>query len=70
MKKEVKVVILGLGNRGKNYGGHLAALPNVKIVAICDKYQAKIDKVKKACPIAAKIASPKRPSSLEKFGSK
>ncbi|MCI7401765.1 MAG: Gfo/Idh/MocA family oxidoreductase [Christensenella sp.] len=48
MKKEVKVVILGLGNRGKNYGGHLAGLPNVKIVAICDKYQAKIDKVKSA----------------------
>ena len=37
--KEVKVVILGLGNRGKNYGGHLANTPGVKIVAICDKYQ-------------------------------
>ncbi len=46
--KEVKVVILGLGNRGKNYGGHLANTPGVKIVAICDKYQEKIDKVKKA----------------------
>ena len=44
--KEVKVAILGLGNRGKNYGGHLAAQQGVKIVAICDKYQAKIDKVK------------------------
>ena len=42
------VAVLGLGNRGKNYGGHLNKLEGVKIVSICDKYQAKIDKVKKA----------------------
>ena len=42
------VAVLGLGNRGKNYGGHLNKLDGVKIVSICDKYQAKIDKVKSA----------------------
>lgn len=46
------VAVLGLGNRGKNYGGHLNKIPGVKIVSICDKYQAKIDKVKNSWGVA------------------
>ena len=42
----LKVAVLGLGSRGKNYGSHLAKTDGVKIVSVCDKYQAKIDKVK------------------------
>lgn len=42
------VAVLGAGHRGKNYGGHLSKISGVKIVSICDKYQAKIDNVKKA----------------------
>ena len=44
--KEVKVAIIGLGNRGHNYGGHLNGIENCTVVSICDKYQEKIDKVK------------------------
>ncbi|MDE5618713.1 MAG: Gfo/Idh/MocA family oxidoreductase [Clostridia bacterium] len=44
----IKVAVLGLGSRGKNYGGHLAKISGVTIVSICDKYQEKIDKVKDA----------------------
>ena len=42
----VRIAVLGLGSRGKNYGGHLSRNPNVQIVSICDKFQNKIDKVK------------------------
>lgn len=44
----LKVAVLGLGSRGKNYGSHLAKTDGVKIVSVCDKYQVKIDKVKSA----------------------
>ena len=44
----IKVAVLGLGSRGKNYGSHLSKVEGVKIVSVCDKYQAKIDKVKGA----------------------
>ncbi|MDE6474156.1 MAG: Gfo/Idh/MocA family oxidoreductase [Clostridia bacterium] len=42
----LKIAVIGLGSRGKNYGTHFAKRDDVQIVAICDKYQAKIDKVK------------------------
>ena len=42
------VAVIGLGSRGRNYGGHLNAMPDVKITSVCDKYQAKIDNVKSA----------------------
>lgn len=42
----VRIAVLGLGSRGKNYGGHLSRNPNVQIVSVCDKFQNKIDKVK------------------------
>ena len=42
----VRIAVLGLGSRGKNYGGHLSRNPNVRIVSVCDKYRNKIDKVK------------------------
>lgn len=44
----IKVAVLGLGSRGKNYGGHLAKMKNIAIVSVCDKFQNKIDKVKTA----------------------
>lgn len=44
----IKVAVLGVGSRGKNYGGHLAKESDVAIVSVCDKYQEKIDKVKGA----------------------
>lgn len=44
----IKVAVLGLGSRGKNYGGHLAKSKGVRIVSVCDKFQSKIDKVKSA----------------------
>ena len=40
----VRIAVLGLGSRGKNYGGHLSRNPNVQIVSVCDKFQNKIDK--------------------------
>ena len=43
----LKVAVLGLGGRGRNYGTHLANTKGVEIVSVCDKYQAKIDNVKK-----------------------
>lgn len=43
----LKVAVLGLGSRGRNYGTHLANTKGVEIVSVCDKYQAKIDNVKK-----------------------
>ena len=42
----LKAAVLGLGSRGRNYGSHLAKTDGVKIVSVCDKYQAKIDNVK------------------------
>ena len=42
----LKIAVIGLGSRGKNYGTHFAKRDDAQIVAICDKYQAKIDKVK------------------------
>ena len=43
----LKVAVLGLGGRGRNYGTHLANTKGVEIVSVCDQYQAKIDNVKK-----------------------
>ena len=43
----LKVAVLGLGGRGRNYGTHLANTKGVEIVSVCDKYQAKVDNVKK-----------------------
>ncbi|MDE6550239.1 MAG: Gfo/Idh/MocA family oxidoreductase [Clostridia bacterium] len=49
----IKVAVLGLGSRGKNYGGHLAKSKDVRIVSVCDKFQSKIDKVKSAWQVPA-----------------
>lgn len=43
----LKISVLGLGSRGKNYGTHFAKRSDVQITAVCDKYQSKIDKIKK-----------------------
>lgn len=43
----LKIAVLGLGSRGKNYGTHFAKRSDVQITAVCDKYQSKIDKIKK-----------------------
>lgn len=48
----LKVAVLGLGSRGKNYGGHLAATQGVQIVSVCDNYRDKIDKVRSAWGVA------------------
>ena len=42
----IKIAVIGLGSRGKNYGTHFAKRNDAQIVAICDKYKEKIDKVK------------------------
>lgn len=44
----IRIAVLGLGSRGKNYGGHLSRDPGVRIVSVCDKFRAKVDKVKNA----------------------
>lgn len=40
----IKIAVLGLGSRGKNYGNLLNREADVQIVSVCDKVQAKIDK--------------------------
>lgn len=42
----INVIVLGVGNRGKIYGSKLALFNDVNIVAICDKYQEKLDRVR------------------------
>ena len=42
----IKIAVIGLGSRGKNYGTHFAKRNDAQIVAVCDKYKEKIDKVK------------------------
>ncbi|NCA66689.1 MAG: Gfo/Idh/MocA family oxidoreductase [Clostridia bacterium] len=48
----MKVSIIGLGSRGKNYGTHLSKMQDVQIVAVCDKYRNKVDIVGKMWGVA------------------
>lgn len=49
----LKIAVLGLGSRGKNYGSKLAGRSDVEIVAVCDKSEIKIDKIKDAWKVPA-----------------
>lgn len=49
----LKVAVLGLGSRGKNYGEYLVKTPDVQVVALCDKIPAKIENVRKAWNVPA-----------------
>ena len=51
----LKIAVIGLGSRGKNYGTHLAKRDDVQIVAVCDKYRSKIDKVKELWKVDDKM---------------
>ena len=51
----LKIAVIGLGSRGKNYGTHLAKRDDVQIVAVCDKYRSKIDNVKELWKVDDKM---------------
>jgi hypothetical protein len=40
----IEFAVLGLGSRGRNYGGKLNRRHDAKIVAVCDKFSDKAEK--------------------------
>ena len=49
----VTLGIIGLGGRGSYVGGHMTRVENVRLTAICDIYDDKIEAAKKNIPTAA-----------------
>lgn len=44
MKNSVNIGIIGLGNRGRGMLGTMAMMEDINILAVCDKYQDRVDK--------------------------
>ena len=50
MKNVVKYALIGAGNQGTYYANellHKGLIENAKLVAVCDKNQTKIERIKK-----------------------
>ena len=49
--------VIGTGNRGKYVATYMTENPKARLVAVCDKYQDRLDEGKKAIPGATSVAS-------------